>query len=229
MRSSWSAIACLRLLDLLAHHALRRRDLGGRDQRLERLVAGGVDLLDPLDPAEPLAQVGRAAPSRVSNSLASWANSSSSSGSSFSLTVRTVTATSASRPAKSPPTSWVVKVVVVAGGQADQRLVQARQELLAADLVGDVGRRAARHLLAVDGRVQVDLDVVAVAAPARSTVLSVANRSRRPSTCSSISSSPICELVDGRPRCCVRSGQGDLRPDVDLGGELQRLRRRRTR
>ena len=59
--------------------------------------------------------------------------------------------------------------------------------------------------------------------PARSTVFSVANRSRRPSTCSSISL--VADLAARRrsTSMAARSGQGDLGPDVDLGGELQRL------
>ena len=134
-----------------------------------------------------------------------------------------MTATSASRPAKSPPTSWVVKVASAPATRPTSTssrpgsscLLPTSWEMLVAEPPGD--------LLAVDGRVQVDLDVVAVLRPARSTVFSVANRSRRPLTCSSISSSPISSVVDGD--LDRRTGPGSVisGPHVDLGGELQRL------
>ncbi len=115
-----------------------------------------------------------------------------------------------------------MKVADVAGGHADQRVVEAGQQLVAADLVGEVGGGAARHLLAVDRRGQVDLDeVAALGRPLdglqrgeplpQSVELLVDLARRRPATSSTVTS------------MLARSGSVISGPDVDLGGELQRL------
>ena len=92
----------------------------------------------------------------VSNSLASWANSSSSSGSSRSLTDPTVTVTTASLPACSPATSFEVNSFDSPAVEADQRLVEALDELTGADLVRQAGGGGLFDVLAVDGGRQVD-------------------------------------------------------------------------
>ena len=73
------------VVDLGLHDLLGQRDLGLLEQRLERLVADLLGLLDALDPLDLIGEVALSS-SMVSNSLASWANSSSASGSSRSLT-----------------------------------------------------------------------------------------------------------------------------------------------
>ena len=103
--------------------------------------------------------VARSSPT-VSNSLADCANSSSSSGSSLTLTLRTVTVTSAAAPACSPPASSLVKVRSSPADMPGQRLVEAVQHRVAADLVGDAGRLRILDRLAVDDGGQVDRDEV---------------------------------------------------------------------
>ena len=201
MRSSWSTIACLRCSTSSRTTPSGAGTSAASTSSCERLVAGRVELLDPLDPGEPLAQV--AAQLLQGVELARQLGE---------LVVELGQLLLLDRAHGHRHVGVAAGEVAahqlggeggrLAGGQADQRLVQAREELPAADLVGDVGgacrpgpprRRRSRPGRSARSR---------RSAPARSTVLSVANRSRSPSSCSSISSSPIASAstvdLDGR-------------------------------
>ena len=154
----------------------------------------------------------------VSNSLASWANSSSGSGSSPFLDrldghgdLSVLAGVLARRELRG-------ELAGLVDGQADERLVQARDEPAGADLVGQPLGGRPRHLLAVDGGRQVDRDEVTVgdrpvhagqgAEPgAQRLQLGIDVLVGDGSTGSTLTCSAL------------RSGSVDLGADVDLGGE----------
>ena len=161
--------------------------------------------------------------SRVSNSLASWAKSSSSSGSSRALTAVTLTVTSASLPARTPPSSSVVKVAARRRPPAPVTASSMPVEQLAgADRCSETpSATPSSQDLAVDLGLEVDRDEVAVgggALDAREGGEALAQLLDCLSMSSSVTSTASTVDLDAG---VVR--ELDLRADVDLGGEGQLL------
>jgi hypothetical protein len=198
----------------------RGRDLGGLDELLERLVAGRVDLLDLLDLAEPLAQVALELVQGVE--LARQLGELVVDLGELLVLDRVDLDRHLSVPAGEVAAHELGgEGGVGAGDQADQDLVETREQLLAADLVRDVGRGAAGHLLAVDRRAQVELDVVTLGGRA---VDGLEGGETLPQAVDLLVDLVVADL-DGRnrDRDAGQVGNRDLRAHVDLGRELQRL------
>ena len=139
--------------------------------------------------------------SAVSNSEASWANSSSKSGSSCSWTWVDLDGHLDVLADQVAADQLGGEGLLVAGGHAGQRLVEAVEHAAAADLVGHAGQLGALDGLAVlAGRAR-SMTTKSPSAAARSTSTRVAKRSRSAATCSSTSSS----LTATSSTCAVRS------------------------
>ena len=210
----------LATLDLVLDDAFGSRDLGRVDQLLERLVTGRVDLLDLLHLGEPLAQValelleGVELARQLGELVVDLGELLVLDAAHGHLHLGVLAGEVAAHELGG-------EVGVGAGDQADQHLVQPGEQLLAAHLVGDVGGRTPGDLLAVDGRVQVELDVVALLGRA------VHRLERGETLAQAVDLLVDLAVADLDRRHGDRDGRqvGDreLGTDVDLGGELQRL------
>ena len=159
--------------------------------------------------------------STVSNSEASWANSSSSSGSSCSCTWVTATVDLDVLADQVAADELGGEGLLVAGGQADQRLVETVDHAAAADLVGHAGHLGALDDLAVLGRLEVDDHEVAVGGGALDVDEGAEALTQRLDLLVDVGVGDLDVLDLGLEAVVV--GQLDLGLDVDLGGELEGL------
>ena len=105
--------------------------------------------------------------------------------------------------------------------EADERVVEALDQLAGADLVGQALGRGVGHLLAVDGRGQVDGDEVAVLRGA----LDAGEGAEAGAQVLQLGVDVLVGDLDGVDLDLERLeiGDGDVGPDVDLGGEDELL------
>jgi hypothetical protein len=210
----------LAAVDLVAEQAFRRGYLRRRHQRLQRLVAGGVELLHLLHPRQPLGQVGPQVVEAVE--LARQAGElvvdrgqlalldGSHGDRHLGLATGVVTGDEL-RGERRRGT----------GRHAFDGVVEARQQLVAPHLVRQVAGGPARHLLPVHGGGEVELHEVA---PLGRPVDRLQGREALLKALHLLVDVLVGDLHRiHRDHDRAEVGQRDLGPHVDLGGELQRL------
>src|SRR5205814_9099600 len=205
------------LLDLFGDHTLRGRYIGGFHDGGQRPVAYRVELLDALDPGQPGTQVVTQLGQRVE--LARQLGEVVVERRQLLL----LHPADGDRHIRRPAGQLAAHQLRAEGGRGTRgephdRVVQPGQQLVAAELVGDIGGGAARYLLAVDRGRQVDLDEVADLGRPVHRLQRGEPVAQRAELLVDLGVTDL-DLVD-RHRDRAQVGQAQLGAHVQLGGEL---------